>query len=205
MKKKFVSICIIVLVLVLALFVLSACNQQGAEYDAELLLNGGFENTTSTENSFVFDNWSVSDSWNSSSSDYQRVQASDNDPETAGSYYLSVTNSSASYAWLYQSVEVERRQIYKISVDIKVSGTLSSDTGRGAYVTFLENVDYIFSEVTKSAGDNGKNGWETHAFYVRPVNTDYLTIALCLGKEGETAKGTVYFDNASMTKVEAAP
>lgn len=205
MKKKLVSVCIIVLVLVLALFVLSACNQQGAEYDAELLLNGGFENTTSTENSFVFDNWSVSDSWNSSSSDYQRVQASDNDPETAGSYYLSVTNSSASYAWLYQSVEVERRQVYKISVDIKVSGTLSSDTGRGAYVTFLENVDYIFSEVTKSAGDNGKNGWETHTFYVRPVNTDYLTIALCLGKEGETAKGTVYFDNASMTKVEAAP
>lgn len=197
--------CIIVLVLVLALFVLSACNQSGAEYDAELLLNGGFENTTSTENSFVFDNWTVSDSWDADKSDYQRVEASGNDPETAGESYLSVTNSSAGYAWLYQSVEVERRQVYKVSVDIKVSGTISSDTGRGAYVTFLENVDYIFSEVLRSAGDNGKNGWETHTFYVRPLNTDYLTIALCLGKEGETAKGTVYFDNASMTKVESVP
>ncbi len=205
MKKKFVSICIIVLVLVLALFVLSACNPQSAEYDTELLSNGGFETTTSTESSFVFDGWKVSDSWNDSSSDYQRVEASSNDPETAGSYYLSISNTAASYAWLYQSVEVERRQIYKVSVDIKVSGTLSTDTGRGAYVTFLENVDYIFSEVKKSAGDNGKNGWETHTFYVRPLNTDYLTIALCLGKEGETCKGTVYFDNASMTKVQSAP
>ena len=145
MKKKFVSICIIVLVLVLALFVLSACNPQSAEYDTELLSNGGFETTTSTESSFVFDGWKVSDSWNDSSSAYQRVDAASNDPETAGSYYLSISNTAASYAWLYQSVEVERRQIYKVSVDIKVSGTLSTDTGRGAYVTFLENGVYICS------------------------------------------------------------
>ena len=86
MKKKFVSICIIVLVLVLALFVLSACNPQSAEYDTELLSNGGFETTTSTESSFVFDGWKGSDSWNDSRFDYQRVEASSNDPQTAGSY-----------------------------------------------------------------------------------------------------------------------
>ena len=69
MKKKFVSICIIVLVLVLALVVLSACNPQSAEYDTELLSNGGFETTTSTESRFVVDGWKVSDSWKDSSSD----------------------------------------------------------------------------------------------------------------------------------------
>ena len=42
MKKKLVSICVIVLVLVLALFALSACNDGRTAVDTELVSNGGF-------------------------------------------------------------------------------------------------------------------------------------------------------------------
>lgn len=208
MKKKLVFLCAIVSVIVLALFALSACDASSIDYDTELLQNGDFEDTSDTDGGFVFTGWSVGDEWNDDTSDYQRVNAASNDPESVGTQYLSLSNSKAGYAWLYQEVRVERREIYVISVDIKVSGTVtagSNDTYKGAYVTFLENVDYIFSEVTRSAGDNGSNGWETHTFYVRPLNTDYLTIALCLGKEGETSTGTAYFDNVSMMKTESAP
>ena len=43
MKKRIVSICVIVLVLVLALFVLSACNDGRTVAGTELVSNGGFE------------------------------------------------------------------------------------------------------------------------------------------------------------------
>ena len=162
MKKKLVFLCAIVSVIVLALFALSACDASSIDYDTELLQNGDFEDTSDTDGGFVFTGWSVGDEWNDDTSDYQRVNAASNDPESVGTQYLSLSNSKAGYAWLYQEVRVERREIYVISVDIKVSGTVtagSNDTYKGAYVTFLENVDYIFSEVTRSAGDNGSNGW----------------------------------------------
>lgn len=43
MKRRIVSICVIVLVLVLALFVLSACNDGRTVAGTELVSNGGFE------------------------------------------------------------------------------------------------------------------------------------------------------------------
>lgn len=41
------------------------------------------------------------------------------------------------------------------------------------------------------------DGWVTLTFYVRPVNTDYLTIALSLGAEDAECVGRVLFDNVS--------
>ncbi len=201
MKKKLVCIGVIVLVLVLALFVLSACTADTAEYDTELITNGDFESWTESSDGVTADGWSIGGDWDDS--EYARISHGDSDPEDVENYYLRIVNSSDSYVWLYQSIDVERREIYVITVNIKVSGSITSDTVdsiRGAYITFLENVDYIFSSTTTPGDSN--NGWTTHTFYVRPINTDTLTIALCLGKEGEGETGTVYFDNVSMMMIE---
>lgn len=208
MKKRLISICVIVLVLVLALFVLSACNSGDTPYDTELVGNSGFEDYTSTSGGKItFDDWQVGGDW--SNSEYKRYAVSDSLPddlkEQLGKSYVGIKNSKAGAVYLSQSIHVDRRAVYKLTFNVKVDGAVSAgsnDTFKGAYVTFLENPDYVFGEVTKSKDEN--NGWYSFTFYVKPMNTDYLTIALSLGKEGETCKGTAYFDNVSLMKVDAA-
>lgn len=189
MKKRLFLASAIVLVVVLALFAFTACNSGEIEYDTELVTNGGFGSVTESDSKIKFDGWSVKSDW-SSNSEYLRVEAD----------YLEITNKSASYAYLYQQIKVDRKGIYCVSVDMKLPKSLTKgndDTYRGAYVTFLENVNYFFVEQTAAT-----NGWKTFKFYVKPVDSDYLTICLSLGAEDATVKGTVYFDNVSMTKVE---
>lgn len=199
MKKRLVSICIIVLVLVLALFVLSACNASSTEYDTELVSNGGFENyTKNSDGKITFDGWQVGGSWTNSSYERRPLSSSESDDaelaEQLGDSYLGITNSKGGAVYIYQSVKVDRKAVYKVSVDIRLQSSITA--GKGAFVTFSENADYVFVEQVKA------DGWKTLTFYVKPINTDYLTIALSLGKEGETSVGTAYYDNVSMMKVD---
>ena len=61
MKKKLVFLCAIVSVIVLALFALSACDASSIDYDTELLQNGDFEDTSDTDDGFVFTGFPSSD------------------------------------------------------------------------------------------------------------------------------------------------
>ena len=206
MKKKILSICIIVLVLVLALFSLTACDSSQTEYDTELIQNGTFEKySTADSGKITFDGWEISSKWDNSSYTRQPLSTSESEDETLsgklGTGYLGLTNDKGAAVYLSQSVKVDRRAVYKVSVDIRLKSDItkgSDSTFKGAFVTFLENVDYVFAEQTVA------EGWVTLTFYVRPVNTDYMTIALSLGKDGANCKGTVYFDNASMMKVDSS-
>ena len=63
MKKRFVLISVIVLVLVLALFLLSACDQGRTEVGVELVLNGDLASTSSGENGTIVDNWTIGGEW----------------------------------------------------------------------------------------------------------------------------------------------
>ena len=199
MKKRLVSICIIVLVLVLALFVLSACNASSTEYDTELVSNGGFENyTKNSDGKITFDGWQVGGSWTNSSYERRPLSSSESDDaelaEQLGDSYLGIENKKGGAVYIYQSVKVDRKAVYKVSVDIRLQSSITA--GKGAFVTFSENADYVFVEQVKA------DGWKTLTFYVKPINTDYLTIALSLGKQGETSVGTAYYDNVSMMKVD---
>lgn len=191
MKKRLFLASAIVLVVVLALFAFTACNSGDVAYDTELVQNGGFDKVTTSDSKIKIDGWSVKSDW-SSNSTYSKDEGE----------YLNITNKSASYAYLYQEVKVDRNAIYRVKVDMKLPKSLSKGndtTYRGAYVTFLENVNYFFVEQTAAT-----NGWQTYEFYVKPVDSDYLTICLTLGAEDASVKGSVYFDNVSMMKVEEA-
>ena len=185
MKKRLIMISALVLALVLALFAFTACNNATSEVGEELVKNGGF--TDFNEKDKVFEDWSTS----SSSVKYGVGYLSNEESEQ----YLYIDNTSKSYSYLYQTISVDRNQYYKVSVDMNVTGDLRNDFG--AYVAFLENTEYKFVYHNKKT-----EGFESYTFYVRPRNTDYLTVALCIGTEQDGCSGKVLFDNISVQRVE---
>lgn len=185
MKKKLILISAIVLVVVLALFAFTACNNASSEVGENLVENGTFSSYTSDK----FDGWTTS----SSSTKFGPKTDADSTDR-----YLYIKNESAGYNYLKQTIKVDTNRVYKVSVDVKITGTMSNKTG--AYVTFLENTDVKFvNQSTKT------NGFVTKTFYVKPKNTDYLTIALCVGSSDSACQGTAYFDNVSVSLVDEVP
>lgn len=196
MKRRIVSICVIVLVLVLALFVLSACNDGRTVAGTELVSNGGFESYESASGGVTLDGWSISYS-DGIDAPYSRqpVNSDSSLYEDHGTgYVILTTDGDSGWVYLSQEIAVDRNAIYLVSVDVRVTALSKgdNDTYRGAYVTFLENTDYFFVEQKATTDD-----WVTLTFYVRPLNTDYLTVTLALGADGEECEGTAYFDNVS--------
>lgn len=176
-----------VLVLVLALFAFTACNNASAEVGEELVVNSDFSEFSSSNK---FEGWTTS----SSSMTFGQSTASDDE----GNKYLYIDNSTAGYNYLKQSVKVDTNKIYKVTVKVSVKSELSNKSG--AYLTFLENTDYKFAKHTEST-----KGFETTTVYIKPKNTDYLTIALCVGSEDANCKGKAYFDDVSVQRVDEVP
>ena len=200
MKKRFVSIGVIVLVLVLALFALSACNDGRTAIDTELISNGGFEDFNRNDDGKVyFDEWKVTYS-DGIDTPYKRqsIESDEDLYEDHGSgYVILTTGGEEGWVKMSQEIAVDRKAVYLVSVDVYVT-SLSPEIDRGVYVTFLENPDYAFLKQGKKMGD-----WKmTLEFYVRPLNTDYLTLALSIGSEDEPVTGEAYFDNISVMRVD---
>lgn len=203
MKKRTICIFALVLVFVLALFAFTACNTGEVPFDTELVTNGDFSESTATDkDKIVLDGWSVSSTWDVKKSAYELKYSSD------GEQFLKIENSTAGYAYLYQQIKVDRRATYKVTVDIKLDGSVkkgSDEEYYGAYISFLENVTYRFQEQREYYNNPETSNWKTVTFYVSPSNTDYLTIMLALGGENAASRGTAFFDNVSVMKVSSVP
>ncbi len=187
MKKRLIVISALVLALVLALFALTACNSASSEIGEELVQNGTFSKFENGK----FENWTTS----SKSVTFGKGTPSDNDSEQ----YLYIDNGTNSsqkkYSYLYQRIHVDAGKIYKVSVDMRINSDIKHS--QGAYIGFLENTEYKFV-----AHNTKTNGFVTSTFYIRPQNTDYLTLALSLGTEEEKCNGRVMFDNVSVQRVD---
>ncbi|MCM1305804.1 MAG: hypothetical protein NC037_02380 [Bacteroides sp.] len=191
MKKRLILISALVLALVLALFAFTACNNASTEIGEELIKNGDFSQYTElSDNKIHFDDWSLS----SSSVTYYKGTRSDTGENE--DFYMYIVNSSRTYSYLKQTIAVDRNCYYKVSFDLRLNDSLSG-SNYGAYISFLENTENKFQYQTEKT-----DGFQTYTFYVRPKNTDYLTVALCLGTEEEGCSGTARFDNVSVTRVE---
>lgn len=183
MNKKILCISVMVIVLVLSLFAFTACDTSSSEIGEELVVNGDFSNFNDTAKKL--------EGWSTSTNDvkYGQTQTSNE-----GEKYLYIDNTSAKYSYLYQTIKVDTNQIYKISVDVEINTKINSKVG--AYVAFLENVELKFATTTDKT-----DGFETKTFYVKPKNTDYLTLALCVGSEDTPSMGRANFDNVSVQRV----
>lgn len=183
MKKRIIMISALVLALVLALFALTACNTASSEIGEELVQNGSFSSYNETTNTL--------EGWTASSNNSKRHTMSDSEDTC-----LAIEHTASNYTTLRQTIAVDRNNVYKVSVRIRVISDRIN--GYGAYVSFLENTEYKFISHTTKTDD-----FVTAKFYVRPKNTDYLTLALCLGTEETGYTGTVYFDDVSVQRVNA--
>lgn len=202
--KRFLELGLIALiVVVISLFALTACNSE-TTVGKELITNGGFEETETASEKTVISGWTRGSKDSSfSKSEISLSRSASEGLEELGDKTLKIENKQGTSTYVYQSVKVDKNKAYKITYKVKVPSaikTAGSDYAKGAYVTFLENTDYVLGEIT-----NATDGWTDVTLYVSPRNTDYLTICLKLGGETDIAKGTVYFDNVSMKRVDKIP
>ena len=195
MKKKYVLLLVLTLVVVLALFAFTACNNNKTEVGTDLLakLNGDFE-TSDSDNTIA--------DWHSSlasgSIALKEPSAGEKNLEgfDFGTQYL-VLKSTGSVNYIYQTIEVDKKAVYKITVDMKISSSISTDDG--AYITFKENMDYKFIKAS-NATTFGK--WTHQTFYIRPTNINSLTVCLAIDTGSASGETTVYYDNISVTRVD---
>lgn len=182
MKKRLFLICTILLVVALAIFAFTACDKESA-YGVELVKNGDFNSVY--ESKFT--------GWTTMASGVKFLISKEGDNTS-----LCINNDSETFAYLKQTIAVEKNAIYKISLRIKVVGSLTSEDNTGsAHVSFGENEKLNFA-ITK----NTDNEWVDAVFYLSPKNTDALTIELCLGDTDNPAQGKVYFDDVSVVRVK---
>lgn len=194
MKKRIVTISALVLILLLALFAFTACNAS-TDVGEELIKNGNFSSWDGDTK--TFDGWSTV---TGVSGFTFGVQYSGDDANP----YLYIDNSSKLYTYVKQTVKVDTNRIYKVSVDFYIENAVTHDYG--AYVAFLENTSHYFvAHKDVTVDSEGQTSFVKSTFYVRPRNTDYLTLALCLGSADNGAQGRVCFDNVSMSRVEDVP
>lgn len=175
MKKKFATIGLLVLILVLC-FSLTACSEQ--PFDKELLSNGSFNE----ENTLA--GWTRD---SSSSVKYTYSQEDDNK-------YISIENKNGVTSNLYQKIAVEKGATYKVAVKVKISSSISSN--RGFSVGFMENTDI------KTVAKAETNGWENYEIYFKP-DMDGVTISLKLAGTGTVSIDEVSVMKVSADKVPA--
>ncbi len=187
MKKRILSISIVVLVVILALFLLTACNAD-TQVGVELVSNGNFEKTSTVDSKTTLSNWYTA------SSNYKITENSQEYAADYGSHSLQINNNTSTHTFLYQQIKVDRKKIYKVTYNIKVS-SIASNPEKGSYISFKENPDVLFVHEKKTTTD-----WVERTFYVKPMDSDYLTVCLNLQTSGD-----VYFDNVSMQRVDSAP
>lgn len=166
MKRFFKLGLLALIVVVIAVFALTACNYE-TEVGEELISNGGFELTDENSDGDV-----VISSWSRGSKDStfesSDILISPTDSSVSSDYgknTLKIENTKATATYVYQSVKVDSGKAYKISYSIKITQeiTAGSEYPAGAFITFLENTDYVLTEQTAATG-----GWKNVTLYVSP-------------------------------------
>ena len=183
MKK----VLVVILTLLLALALFTACNSVKVEKDQELLVNGGFDDAVS--------GWTVLAADGETAPSVKDLKDGTEDHSVAGEHCLTVTASD--YNTLSQTVSIEKNATYLLSAKVKVTSIDSSEDAIGAFIGIDSN-DFTVQKVTKSGG------WETLQCYFNSSSFDKVVVRFGVGKESAHTSGTAYFDAISLKKVEVA-
>lgn len=192
MKRKILIVAL--LIAVVAVFFV-ACDK--TENFSEVVSNGSFETLSG----------SVVQGWTKSNGSAIQFTTTPNDPqadqynENLGKRYAYIEKSSSSpaYDYLFQTVKLEKNQIYRLSVYAKVEAIQTASTA-GFYVGFKEDLNYSGISIRKTNED-----YQTYEVYFKSTASGDFTLTVGLGNEKATAYGTVSFDNVSLVPVDAVP
>ena len=171
MKKKLSTILLLILVVVLC-FSLTACNEK--QFGEELLNNGSFDAVNALEG------------WKSDVPGGKGY--SESTSEDGSGKFISINNTTNITSNLYQNVKLEKGATYLISAKIRIDKNLSNNNGFS--IGFIENSDFnpIKIKIT--------NGWEDYKFYFK---SDLANVNLAIRLNGQ---GGVNIDNVSLVKVD---
>lgn len=195
MKKSIITL-VALLLIVCCMF--TACDKKEEPvYNKQLLSVKSSEDVCGFESTTAVNGWAMS-----------YVTASANTPviyygnETTEPGYLTVArlvNSTADYTYIAQSVAVEKKAVYKISVDAKLISLSGNAEGTGASVILAESGEKLIT-VTNADGK-----WHNYTGYFTAKKLDTVKLLLSLGEASSTCKGEVRYDNVSIVRVESAP
>ncbi len=188
--KKFLYVLLVISIVCGCVFAFAGCGNKD-KYNKELIENGSFESNASY--------------WREETAKDITTDGTLNVISYGGESkenYITITNGSAAgnYVKLYQKVEVNRNAVYKLTARIK-NETIKQGSGSeniaGAGIQIVESGDILsqYADVT--------DGWVDLTLYVKPKNTDTLTVALIFGNADTYTVGTVAFDNISLTRIKA--
>lgn len=196
MKKK-LTILLVLICAVALVFTLSAC----AGNNSTGVVNGDFESFTDES----LDSWTQVKGSNGTIK-YVNIPSGSDEAAKRGARFIEITNSSADVTYLSQKVKLRKGVSYKMSVDMNISSRITGTTGDrnffGAYFGFLEDSDFqelMFKNKTT-------DGWQTIEAYFVSSTSDALTLVAGIGsKEHGGGRGTVQFDNITLTQVDSIP
>lgn len=194
-RVKLILITVLLLIFSVTLF---SCGGQvvKSEYGEELVQNGGFELFDENGESAVWqkDGWKIDDA-------RFNIEFYDSQTEITGERYLEQVNVTGNKTMFKQTVNVEPKEIYRVSALIKIPHNLKMGSDGvsivGAFIGFEDNIGYTEGNIT-----NKTDGWVEYVAYVRIDNMKQVTLCCQLGSNGHTSTGTAYFDNVSMYKVK---
>lgn len=182
--KKTICVILTVMLLVGCVFAFAGCNDD--DYGRELVKDGTFD----SGNYY----WYISREIDSSKDGTTISKTEGDNP------YLVLNNGSNSgnYVKLYQRIDVRKGGIYKVSARIRndVLSQGADDSYQGGGIEILEGNARVIVTGTEINGD-----FVTYTAYVKPTNTNVLTVAMTLGASGERTKGQAAFDDVSVVRV----
>lgn len=193
-----VAICAILAVCMLLSFVGCAPDDFSSEYGEELIKNGSFENG--------LDSWEIvgADEVNTVVELRSHAPGSE-EAELFGAKYVSINNKVRAQTYLKQTIRLEKGAVYRLESDIYIYNTVTGDSStnyKGAYVAFAENVR--FAPIGTEKAESTKWGSSTSHAYYFTSEFDTVTVMLTLGSQEGNAKGVAFFDDISITKVDAS-
>lgn len=202
--KRFSKTFLICLAVIAVLAVtLTGCSHT---VNKELLANGNFE--TLNQDTKRLENWEFvyinKDGTKDTSKNYKEVTtgSGSNEQQQLGQRYISITTSDYDTAYMKTSVKLYSGQNYKLSVYFKIDSTISTekDGAISGYFGFLE--DKNFDPINKTKTE----GWQSTTIYFKPTSTAKYTFIAGIGREDlGGARGTILFDNLSISAVKEVP
>ncbi len=196
MKRRLFAVAVLAIVALCALG-LTACN--GAEDYVEVVANGGFETLGDSSNVV---GWTKSTGTGDLISFESAPSAGTDqyDPELGVRYgVIEMTSSGTSRIYLYQTVDLVKNKIYRLSVYADVQ-SLTASGGYGFVVGILEDLNKGGVNVTETS-----DGFQTYEYYFTSGISGEATLFVGMGVEGSTPYGTVRFDNVSLQSVDTVP
>lgn len=181
MKKK---LFIIITLLILCLFAVGCKDKEAGEYGINLINGGDFEDD-------LFEYWNK-DVWVKIDGFTKINIVEDND-----GHVLYIENTELNDAKMKQTVNVEEKQIYKLSGYIKAE---NCQDGMGANLSF-ENMFYY----TEPQYDTDGEYVFVELYGKTAKGQEALTVFARIGGYSNESSGVAYFDDIRLEKVEEAP